>query len=353
MKINIVLNEPIRLASGGYKIIYQYANFLSKNNYVTIYYRCRENVLYSNYKIPFFIKILIAKCCMVNGVNWFPIDRKVKNKIITSISDQSIDDADVIIATAVDTANEVNKLSLVKGRKYYFIQHFENWLFEECKVKETYSLGMVNIVIAKWLKAIVDKESKMESVYIPNGIDKKVFYIKKSIESRKNESVAVLYHPQLWKGSQDAIEVLKKVKKSHNELHVEMFGVSERPANLPEWIIYTKSATQDQLLEIYNNSSIFLCTSWSEGFGLTGAESMFCGCALVTTDTLGVREYANETNSIICQPKNVDALVSAVCRLIENNELRIKIAKCGHDSVINQLDLNKACHDFEEVLNYK
>lgn len=354
MKINFVINEPIRLASGGYKVIYQYANFLSKSNHqVSIYYRCRKNVLYSKFKIPFFLKILIARLFQISNVNWFAVDKRIKRKIITKISDQSISDGDVVIATAVDTAIEVNRLSMNKGKKYYFIQHFEDWVYDKSRVKQTYSLGMTNIVIAKWLKSIVDEESKKESIYIPNGIDNKVFYIKKSIESRNPASVAMLYHPQLWKGSQDAIQVLRRVKESHDNLQVEMFGIADKPVNIPEWINYTQNATQDQLLEIYNNSSIFLCASWSEGFGLTGAESMFCGCALVTTDTLGVREYADEKNAIICEPKNIDALTKAVSNLIENNDLRIKIAKLGHGSVTKQLDYNKACKSFEQIINGK
>ena len=351
MKINIVINEPIRLASGGYKIIYQYANFLAQNNHrVTIYHRCRKDVLYSNYRIPFPLKTTIAKYCMTKGVNWFEVDRRVKCKIITKITDQSISDGDAVIATAVDTANEVNGLSLSKGKKIYFIQHFEDWVVDEFKVRETYSLGMTNIVVAKWLKVIVDRESKTESVYIPNGIDKNIFFVKKPIESREPTSVAALYHSQVWKGSKDAIQVLKRVRKLHDKLHVEMFGISEKPDNLPEWITYTKSATQDQLMEIYNNSAIFLCTSWSEGFGLTGAESMFCGCALVTTDTLGVREYADEKNSLICKPRDIDALTNAVCKLIDDSELRIKMAKIGHDSVTRHLDYSQACQSFEQVI---
>ncbi|WP_261805478.1 glycosyltransferase family 4 protein [Lapidilactobacillus luobeiensis] len=352
MKINIVINEPIRLASGGYKIIYQYANFLVKNNHeVTIYYRCRKNVLYSNYKIPFWAKMIISKILMYQGVIWFNVDRRIKSRIITTITNQNIADGDAIVATAVDTAVEVCALSATKGRKYYFIQGFEDWVLDEAEVRKTYSLGMNNIVIAKWLKVIVDNESKRESLYIPNGIDKKIFYVKKPIELRRSATVAMLYHPQQYKGSAEAIEALKRVKEVHDSLHVEMFGIADQPIDLPEWISYTKSATQEQLLNIYNSSSIFLCASHAEGFGLTGAESIFCGCALVTTDTLGVREYADENNSLICKPSDVEALTRAICFFIENNEFRIKIARRGCNSVTPLLDYDKACQSFETALS--
>ena len=352
MRISFIVNEPLRRACGGYKIIYQYANYLaSKSNEVTIYYRCRKGLLYSNHKAPFFIKLIIAQLSLVKGIRWFDLDTRINNKLITSITNRSIADGDIVIATAVTTANEVNELSPAKGKKFYFIQHFEDWSLNEFKVRETYTLGMTNIVIAKWLKRIVDKEAKTDSILIPNSIDKNVFYINKCIVSRKPASIAVLYHTELWKGSQDAIQVLNNIRDLYEDLQVEMFGGCEKPKNLPSWISYTTNASQDQLLKIYNNSSIFLCTSWSEGFGLTGAESMFCGCALVTTDTLGVREYADERNSIICQPRDIDALTKGVCKLIDDNEFRIELAKLGHASVASRLDYNKACQSFEQSLN--
>lgn len=43
-----------------------------------------------------------------------------------------------------------------------------------------------------------------------------------------------------------------------------------------------------------NHARVFLCTSRQEGFGLTGLESIFCGCVLVTTDCRGIREYASQ-----------------------------------------------------------
>lgn len=351
MKINIVINEPIRSASGGYKIIYQYSNYLVKKNHeISIYYRCRKDVLYSNYAIPFFLKLLIAKCLMHRGVNWFCVDPAIKHKIVTDISNQSIADGDVVVATAADTAYEVSILCSDKGRKYYFIQHFEDWVLGDAKLKETYLLGMKNIVIARWLKRIVDEESKEDSIYIPNGISKDIFYIKNPIKSRASSTVAVMYHEREFKGSQDALQVLEQVKEIHNELHVEMFGIPEKPRDLPEWITYTKNATQEQLLEIYNKSAIFLCTSWSEGFGLTGAESMFCGCALVTTDTLGIREYANDKVARICLPRDIKGLAEAICDLIENNNYRINIATEGNKMIVSQLDYDKSCQNFEKAL---
>lgn len=351
MKINIILNEPITRASGGYKVVYQYANYMSENGHdVCIYYHCRKNVLLSRYNFPFFVKLMIAKMRIRRGVSWFHVNNEIQSFIIKEISNENIRNADAILATAVDTARPVYELDKSKGTKYYFIQGFEDWVFDADKVKETYSYGMKNIVIAQWLKSIVDENAITPSIFIPNGIDSNIFYIKNNIEKRNPASVAILYHPRELKGSKYAIEVVKKLRKVYHELHVEMFGISERPSELPEWISYTYKAKEKDLLEIYNKCSIFLCTSLSEGFGLTGAESMFCGCALVTTDTLGVREYANENNALICRPKDVGGLFRAVSYLIDNNDKRIELARKGHTDVVSLLDFDQACQKFLRVI---
>lgn len=47
--------------------------------------------------------------------------------------------------------------------------------------------------------------------------------------------------------------------------------------------------------------SIFVTASWLEGFGLTAAESMKCGCCLVTTDSKGIRDFSFDCKTALEQ----------------------------------------------------
>ena len=54
---------------------------------------------------------------------------------------------------------------------------------------------------------------------------------------------------------------------------------------------------------------------------------MACGCALISSDFEAVRDYAiDEENSLLSDIKNVRAMVDNICRLISNDNLRIKLA---------------------------
>ena len=75
---------------------------------------------------------------------------------------------------------------------------------------------------------------------------------------------------------------------------------------------------------------------------------MACGCALVTTNCLGIMEYANEDNAMISKPKDVNAMYKNIEKLLNDNKLRIDLAKKGNTSIQNRaIELSeKAFYDF-------
>lgn len=334
---------------GGCKIVYEYANRLSEIGHdVTIAFNCNQTI--KRYKLPKFIRKMLSNYFVKEYPKWFSLNKDVKKICVDNIDNETIPDSDIVIATAITTAQDVYKLDKNKGQKLYFIQDFENWVVSDEEVINTYKLNMKNIVISKWLKEIVDQYSVFPSVYIPNGIDLDVFGIDIPIHERNHYSIAMLYHKSEHKGSKYGLEVIYRLKEIYPDLEARIFGVPERPKNLPDWINYTKNATQAQLRKIYNNSAIFLCTSVIEGFGLTGAESMACGCALVSTAYKGVFEYAEDgKNALISPIKDVDSLVDNIVKLFSDNDLRIKIATQGVKD-INKLSWEESVEKFNKVL---
>lgn len=345
MKVVFVLPGLSRVPVGGFKIIYEYANRLSNRGYnVEIIYYCKK----TQKKVLFLGKIL---CILATKYypKWFILDKNIK-KICSFELEDRYTNKDVIIATSIATAEPVYKLST--GKKIYFIQDFENWGgYDKDYIYKTYSWEMKNIVISSWLKRIVDKYSKKPSILIRNGLDYEVFKLINPIEKRNRYSISMLYHEGVHKGSRYGIEVLKRLKKYYPLLDVTLFGVFNRPLDLPEWINYERKPTQKDLCKIYNETAIFLCTSLKEGFGLTGAESMACGCAYVSTDYGGQREYTIDNENVLLSPvKDVDSIENNIKILIENDKLRIKIAKNGYDYIREILNWNKSIDLLENTL---
>lgn len=347
-KIGFVLPGPKYRPTGGYKIIFDYANYLAANGYeIVILYDCRYFLNRFHIK-PKFVKSIIAKS-FLKKTHWIKLEPNITSHII--FSEKAIDTLglDLVFASAVRTT-ELVRLVGHNVRKGYLIQGFENWDIEDKVVYDSYNLDFYNITVAKWLYNLVKQNASSNKLFCcPNGIDLQKFRIINDIKERFHHSIAFLYHTQKVKGLEFLIPNISKWKSYYPNLIVNAFGSFKRPKELPDFVNYTAFANEDDLLRIYNSSAIFICSSLEEGFGLTGAESMACGCALITTDTNGCREYADESNSIIIPAGDTDAIFEAVLLLLNDEEKRITLATNGHQD-IQKFSLQKARKCFLDIV---
>lgn len=331
MKISFCLPSLPDVPVGGFKIVFEYANKLVADGHdVSII--CFTNQKFNIIK-DYRIKYALSHIYKHFYPKWFPLDKRVK-KIATPYRDEThFPDADVVFATAVNTAEIVHQLPERCGRKYYLIQDFENWSLTDEEVYQTYQLGMTNIVVSQWLYDLVvayDPQVKL----LKNPIDTTTFLVKEAIADRNPLEIAMLYHYGEHKGIPVALEALRLVRQKYPELHLSMFGAREKREDIDEeWISYHQNQTALQLQTLYNQAGIFVCASINEGFGLTGAESMACGCLLVSTAYKGVFEYANETNALLSPVNDVEALADNIIKAIENKELRVALAQKGSEDL--------------------
>lgn len=353
MNICFVLPGFSRRPSGGYKMVFEYANRLVEE-------KCDVSILFLNdeafnrYHFPKAIKRFLSNLFTQIEPRWFHLDARVRkiSNLDKNYKDEVGNNIDAVFATSAEkTVKEVyNNLSA--KRKFYFIQDYENWHVSNTFVDKTFKLGFHNIVISKWLKEKVDKISCKESILIPNAINTNIYKEYTKIYNRKQHTIALLYHEEKHKGLKNAFKVLKLIKEKYPDLQVEMFGQFKKP-NIPNWIKYYKNASTEQTVEIYNKCQVFLCSTIEEGFGLTGLEAMSCGACLVSTDYKGVHEYGiNGYNSLLSPVGDINKQVKNVERIFENNDLQKYISNNGKNTAQNY-SWDKAMSKFNEALNYK
>ena len=181
-------------------------------------------------------------------------------------------------------------------------------------------MDMKKITISKWLKEIIDGVSPTEAVYIPNGIDNKVFSETIPYKNRGKHTLCTLFHWDERKGCDVALKIIYKLKEHYPDFEAFLFGAPKRENEWPEWIHYIEKAKPEEVADTMNHARVFLCTSRQEGFGLTGLESIFCGCVLVTTDCRGIREYASQKNAYLCGVDQEQELFESICRAFDNEE---------------------------------
>lgn len=327
------------MPSGGYKVVLEYASKMAADGMqVTLLYPvalCLDEVAgmgrgsrWKMYKKSF-TKVWKGQHSVKK---WFPLDRRVREKMIPFAEEKFIPDGDFIFATAWETAEWVNMYSPVKGKKMYLVQHYEDWYgTEKARVDATWKMPLHKIVIATWLKEYATALGE-KATLIRNGLNFKDYYIEKPIAERAPHHVSMLYHDLEIKGSKYGIEALQQVKAEVPELEVTLFGAFDRPAWIPDWMRYYYLPTH--LRDIYNQSAIFITASIEEGWGLPRAEAMQCGCAVVLTATGGHLDFGTDGEDCLFTPvKDAGAMAAAVIELIRNNPKRIRIAAKGNETV--------------------
>jgi len=97
-------------------------------------------------------------------------------------------------------------------------------------------------------------------------------------------------------------------------------------------------------------ADIFCLPSYREGFGSVIIEAAACGVPSVGTDIYGISDAIVDGNTgLLFKLKDVDGLVLAVKRLVENNELREQLAQNGLERALVSFSDEKLA---ESLLDY-
>lgn len=346
--VTFILPQLSDVAVGGYKIVYEYANRLTEYGFkVTI---CFNHAAIGTDPVHQLIRRLSLNRKARVLPTWFDIDPRVTKKCIQGINDSNVPDADYVIATECRTAEPVFNLSPTKGKKFYLIQNYETWAMPADEIKQTFAMGMNNIVIAKWLKDLADGTGARAAAYIPNPVDIHHFYQDDSVH-RDASTISVMFHTLPDKGFSYAWEAIQKAKQQLPGLKVEMFGAYEPPADLPNWVHFTYKASPRQLRTIYSRSSAYVCASLLEGYGLTCVEAIACGCPLVISAFDGARDFAaNNESALVSALKDTDTMAANIVKLLRDNDMQQRFAKRGIE-LTKHLNWETATQAFIDALH--
>ena len=343
------------MPTGGYKVAYEYANRLADRGWHTriVHPRVLRREEIERERAAFFRRArrwLGYQRHKVTGDyrpdRWFNVSRDVELLYTKTLETRYMPPSDVWVATFWYTAKWA---ATYLGARLYLIQHLETWCGPEADVMATWKLPLQKVVISRWLKDVAQTLGE-SACYIPNGLDFQSFGMDVAPEERDPHSVAMLYHHSDWKGSADGLRAIYAAKERVPGLKAYLFGVPPRPSGLPKWVEYYQNPAQSTLRAIYNRAAVFISPSWTEGWGLPPAEALQSGAALAVTDNGGHREYAvQEETALLSPPKNPDALAANILRLLEDEKLRLRLARQGHHH-IQQFTWDRAVESFEYVL---
>lgn len=266
-----------------------------------------------------------------------------------------------IVACSWQTAGFVNRYVIenqpnVNG--YIFIQNFEDDnLFsgeQAIKAREAYSYkSLKKIVICEGLqkKYTISKTKPLRmQVYVDD-----FFKCETEQKDRERYTVLIPLRREESKGSKYAIDACSYLDENYSNYPFRFIGYGNKKAiYIPEFIDYYYKPTNKELIELYNEASIFIDSSLIEGFGSSSSQAMACGCVPVISNSIGVNEYAKDGyNSLIVPIKDSEALAKGVIKLARNNKLRYTLAKNGIKTIKEGFTLEQMYSSFDKALGIR
>ena len=255
----------------------------------------------------------------------------VSSQTLPTPSPRHFPDADVTIATGVQTAPWVAALPPAKGKGVYFIQGDETFVRPDAR--ESWHLGLAILTCAHWLADEVREAGLTARAVIPNAIDPDEFGLDEPIEGRQPRVLA-LYHRHPVKGPDVLLDALGEIHRLRPDVPADVFCARPPSHPIPSWVRVHIRPPARALRRLYNQASVLLHPSRSEGWPLVPMEAAACGSAVVASRNRGVQEYLQKGASMAAAPVGEGAaLGEAALAVLGDDRRRVALATAARQSV--------------------
>lgn len=313
--------------TGGVTVLYEMANGLARRGHDVHFVHGPAN--------PYRIDSL-------DELPTFRFDPGIEHHIVDSLDDPRLPAGDVVM---------LHQAPARLGLPFAIVQGYR-MLGEELE-REVFRAPAPKACVARWLLDVAAGYGAPpeQLFHVPLGIDHDVFAVR-TPQAARSYDVAMLSHPHREKGLAVGIEMLEALRERRPGVRALVFGMDPPPLALPDGVEFWQAPDHPTLADrIYNQARVFVQPSYHEGFGYTAVEAMACGCALVTTDNGGSRDYARagETARIVA-PGDAAGLADAADELLLDDVRRTALADAGARLVRTTFDWDNTAAVLEACL---
>jgi glycosyltransferase involved in cell wall biosynthesis len=270
------------------------------------------------------------------------------------VEERDLPDADIVIATWWETSHWVNKLSVKKGKKVYFMQDYGYAPGQPMdKIQETWMLPFHIITIAEWLVDMIKKHRGKDDgvTLVSNGVD-----ISKFTSPPRNKNViptiGFLYTVAPQKGIELMVDAFLTAKESIADLRLIMFGSNDIPDKLRDMpsVEYYQQLADTELPKVYSSCDAWLFGSSREGFGLPILEAMACRTPVIATTAGAAAQLVNPSTGVLLGTSNVDEMANAIVDIVSMNNESWKALSEGAYDMAQKHTWDQAAETFEKTL---
>lgn len=218
----------------------------------------------------------------------------------------------------------------LKKDRTKFLWNYKNKVFN--------SVDFTIVAPSLWLKKCVEesflKNKDVRLIY--NGIDLETF--KKTDKSAARKELGLPENKKIllfsadggvqnpFKGGEFVSLAFEKLQNRNDILFLNIGGnIGQLSEN---WLDYGYVNNAQTMAKLYSAADIYLFPTLADNCPLTAIESLACGLPVATFETGGVPEIVeNGISGFVVEYKNGEKLVEALEKLLDNDELREKMAE--------------------------
>lgn len=126
---------------------------------------------------------------------------------------------------------------------------------------------------------------------------------------------------------------------------------------LAPFIEFVSGVPDERIVELYAESELAVVPSLYEGFSLPAIEAMSTGTCLVATDGGALPEVTGRDGDTVlgCRAGDVDSLVAAIRRGLDDPDLRERVGRAGRERVAQRWSWRRCAEmtvdQYREVLD--
>ncbi len=237
----------------------------------------------------------------------------------------------------------------------YFKGIIENWGINSDKIKVIYNGIEMSTKLSLDRFTIAREDGRGEASPVVSASDNET----DQNFSRRKKLLLSVGRLVPWKGFDVLIKCMPEILKYHPDLKLKIVGDGPQREelekiikilNLEDSVILTGQLFREDLLNLKKQASIFVFNTNWESFSFDTVECMNLKLPIITTNVGPLPELIqNDMDGILIEPNNKEQIVSAVRKVLGNDEFRKKIIENAYNKS-KQFSIEKTLDNLEIIL---
>ncbi len=206
-------------------------------------------------------------------------------------------------------------------------------IFKKGLFRIAYFLPIKKISVSNWLSFHLSQKYNIEVDSISNGVISKNFYgLLPDVWTPPKDTVDILCFARSvdWKGFDDFLKAAHILSNTINNLRLVIVSQEEFIFDTKVPFVIHRPSNDKELGLIFRTSTLFVFSSWIEGFGLPPLEAMANGLPVVTTQCGGISDFAiNGYNCLTVDIQSPNKIAEAVLKMLKDESLMKLFSKNG------------------------